>query len=232
MRSRLPALLSTVPLIAVLIVSYVLLNGKVDYQPIFLNGKFQYWTRDVKQGDTKPYCWQIDRFQSANDVIAIYPTEVQGRKCLGVELYQDGKDNANPWVSVHIRQEVRGQALRSLFSSKVGIWIYANFSYAFDRSSMRPKNAFGLEVNDGKYMIWFIFSDGEEMNYTLPNHRIVVQRTPIAEWSYHEVDIASEYRKLTDKQPDSISVMLLMGLSKDLPGKAQGYFASIVAVEK
>ncbi len=95
---------------------------------------------------------------------------------------------------------------------------------------MKPKNAFGLEINDGENLVWILFSDGEEITYTFPHHRIVVVHTTMGEWTYHEVNVADEYFKLVDKQPNSISIILLMGVSKDLPGSYQGYFSNITAV--
>jgi len=214
----------------VLITSYGSLYGGVHYGPIFINGDFKYWTQDAEHGGMKPYCWQIDQSRSDNDSIRIYRTEVDGQRCVGVYLYQDGEDSINPWVSVHIRQEVRGLVLHELFCSKIGIWVYLNTSYIFDEVTMKPKNAFGIEVNDGENLIWFIFSDGEEMAYALPHHRIVVSKAPLREWSYHEVDVMAEYKKSTNKQLDSISIILLMGVSKDCPGRYQGYFSNVTAV--
>jgi hypothetical protein len=228
---KFPALASISILALTLILSYFSLYGKGKYEPIFINGDFKYWTKDSNNG-RKPYCWQIDRFQSANDSILIFPAEVDGLRCLAIEIYQDGEDGAYPWVTAHVRQEVRGEALRSLFDSKIGIWVHPSFSYAFDETTMKPKNAFGIEVNDGENLIWFLFSDKGEGTYTLPHHRIVVLEAPLGEWSYHEVDVAAEYGKLTRKQPNSISIILLMGVSKDLPGKYIGYFANMTTIRK
>jgi hypothetical protein len=232
MRREVPAILSASLLIAILVVSAFSLYGKIDYSPIFINGNFNYWTQDARHGGIKPYFWHIDQFQSENDSIHLYPGEVDGRYCLTISLSQDGEDNVDPWVSIHIRQEIGGQELHTLFNSRIGIWVYANFSYTYDEVSMKPKNAFGIEVNDGENLLWILFSDTEEYSYTLPHHRIVILQTSLGEWVYHEVDVAAEYRELVDDQPDSISIILLMGISKDLPGTYQGSFSNITTINR
>ncbi len=201
--------------------------GQESPSIILLNNDFRYWTREP-QGGLKPYMWTTDYFLGGNDSISLIPTRISGRECMKISVYQDGLNDSYTWASVHIRQDIRGQALREFLKSKIGIWLYVNFSYKYAGEMRQPLNVFGVEINDGSNLLWFVFSDSKSEAYSLPSHRIVIVETPLHQWSYREIDVGAEYAKLTRKQPDSLSFSLVMGSTRNLPGTFQGYFSKVL----
>jgi hypothetical protein len=216
----------------IILIGFNQFYGQEYEPPVIINGDFRYWTLAPEGGETRPYYWLVDHFGGGNDSTSVFETYHDGRRSMALRVYQDGRRDLFVWAAIHIRQEVTGTALRRLLNSKIGIWLYANLSYRYDETTKEPLNVFGVEINDGRNLLWFIFSDGPGMAYNLRSHRIVVVPTPLHEWSYREIDINAEYAKISAKQPESLSFILILGSTWGQPGLFEGYFASIDVIPK
>jgi hypothetical protein len=104
------------------------------------------------------------------------------------------------------------------------LWVYPTFTY---QGGANPQNVFGIETHDGIKIIWFIFSDKNEGVYDLPNHHIIVIKSPLYEWSYHKINVSNEYKKLGWPIPEKLDFMAIVGGHQALPGIYTGYFADI-----
>jgi len=131
------------------------------------------------------------------------------------------------WASIHVKQDLRNEEAENLFYSKVGVWVYPTFSYIRDEKTLDPANSFGIEINDGSHVLWFIFSDKNVGTYTLNGHRIVVIDTPLNQWSYREINIAAEYIDEGWSKPKSFTFMLIIGLTQAVEGERVGFFREI-----
>ncbi len=226
---KLAAPVSLLILVIVIVAAFYQYYGEVYYPPPILNTKFKYWSTDPVTNATKPYGWSVDYIKGPGDSISTFPTILEGRNALGVRVFKERANDTSDWANVHIRQGLRGQALSLVFNSKIRIWVYPTFSYIYDDKTGDPRNVFGVEVNDGTHLLWFVFTNEKSRTYELPlrKHRIVVTETPLKSWSLREVNISGEYAKAGWRQPDSLSFILIVGSTKIIPGTFFGYFGEL-----
>ncbi|WP_455278439.1 hypothetical protein [[Eubacterium] cellulosolvens] len=201
--------------------------GKAQDFPLILNPKFKYFTKDSQTEMQKPFLWEATYTLGPNDSGFLRRDMVSDNECLGLHLYQDGSNDTYAWATIHVKQAIRGPDVSRLFRSDVSFWIYPTYSFVHDINSKEPRNVFGLEVNDGTHIIWFIFSDCAEQTYQLRNHRIVHKNAPLNQWSYVELDIGEEYAKAGWEEPSDLSFILICGATKITPGSYAGYFREI-----
>jgi hypothetical protein len=145
-----------------------------------------------------------------------------------MHIYQDGANDTYDWATIHIKQPIRGNALERMLEKKVGVWVYPTFPYIYDEIEKDPRNVFGIEINDGEHIIWFVFSNHPDQTYTLRNHRIVIIDTPLNEWSYREINIAEQYIEAGWELPEDISFIFITGATKVLEGNFSGYVKEII----
>ena len=201
--------------------------GKADDYPLILNPKFKYFTRDPMTGDYKPFLWEAAYTGGPKDLTFLRHDTVEGRECLGLHVYQDGANDSYSWATIHVKQTLRGEAVTRLFSSRIGVSIYPTFRFAQDPVSREPWNVFGLEINDGKHLMWFVFSDQAGSVYSLRNHRIVLVSARLNQWSYTRIDIAGHYSEAGWEKPDDLSLILIAGATKMDSGNRAGYYGEI-----
>ena len=201
--------------------------GKAQDSPLILNPKFKYFTKDSQTKMQKPFLWEATYTLGPNDSGFLRRDIVSDNECLGLHLYQDGSNDTYAWATTHVKQAIRGSDVSRLFRSDVSFWIYPTYSFVYDMNSKEPWNVFGLEVNDGTHIIWFIFSDSAEQTYQLRNHRIVHRNIPLNQWSHVELDIGEEYAKAGWEEPSDLSFILICGATKITPGNYAGYFREI-----
>lgn len=190
--------------------------------PLILNSRFEHWLIDYSTKQRKPFQWDLWDDKGSGDTISVSQETVEGRNSLHISVTQDGVKDNHAWAAGHVRQEIEFP------TSVIGLWVYPTFTY---QGGDNPQNVFGIETHDGTNIIWFIFSDKNEGIYDLPNHRVIVTKAPLNEWSYHEIDISKEYRKLGLSTPKKLDFMAIVGGHQALPGTYKGYFADIVSVQ-
>lgn len=201
--------------------------GKTNDYPIILNPKFKYFTKDPITGDQKPFLWEVTYTIGPNDSAFIRHDVIEGKECLGLHVYQDGANDTYSWANIHVKQALRGQTASRFFSSKIGLWVYPTFSYAQDPNSKEPGNVFGIEINDGKHLLWFIFSDSPSGFYQLRNHRIVLVNAALNQWTHVQIDVLSHYKQAGWEEPSDLSFILISGATKATPGNYAGYYSEL-----
>lgn len=215
-----------------LLASYHFYYGQAYKPPILLNTKFKLFTLDPETNSSRPLLWIVVYNKGPGDLAFIREDVVGGEKCLGLHVYQDGANDTYDWVSVHVKQKLVGKSVERLFKARIGLWVYPTFSYVYYGETGDPRNAFGVEINDGTHLLWFIFSDKNAGVYQLRNHRIVVIEAPLNQWSYVEIDVGEEYRKAGWEVPRDAFFILLVGATKHDPGWRAGFFKEILIREE
>jgi hypothetical protein len=228
---RATAPLSIILCVMIISVAYYQYKGIAYQPPIVLNSQFKYFTFDPITNGSKPYLWEVAVIRGPDDFVFVNNDHIKGKSCVGLHVYQDGVNDTNNWVSIHVKQDITGNACQRLFSSNIGIMLYSNFSYVYFHENNDPRNAFGVEINDGTRILWFLFSDKNDGVYQLKNHRIVVIKTPLKEWVYKEINISKEFEAAGWNEPKSVSFILLLGSTKLKPGYYDGYFNEIIIKE-
>ena len=201
------------------------------YEPAALrNPKFKYWVSDSLVTEYKPLYWDISASKGPGDEVSVFADVMGGERCVALRVYQDGANDRYDWATVHLGQTVTGEALKVLLYGKIGIWICPTFSYVYDQRNNNPKNIFGVEVNDGRNILWYVFSDINEGIYPLrSNHRIIVLRTPLYVWSHREILIQEQYKQAGWALPELMSFTLIIGAAKVVPGTYYGYIRMLDA---
>ena len=207
--------------------AFVAYYGQVFQSPPLLNSNMQYWTIDPTKNVTTPYLWTIDLIQGPSDNTSVFQAAVAGRTALGLRVIRSNANNSQIWTTVHVRQDVRGQALDAIFLSNISVDVFPTFQYLYNPDTKNPENVFGVEINDGTNLIWFIFADEPSQIVQLPHHRITLTRTPLNLWSTRTMNISSQYTAAGWEKPDSISFTFIIGTTWLHLGNWVGYFSNL-----
>jgi hypothetical protein len=210
-------------------VAFVGYYGQIFQPSPILNTNMKFWTIDPTNNITRPYLWQVDiiPYPLGADNVSIYQFEVDNRQSLALRVVRTSVNSSSVWTTVHVRQDLHGQALAEIFRSQITLWVYPTFHYYYDSGSKNPQNTFGIEINDGTDLLWYVFADGPSQVFQLPHHRIVLTETPLDTWSLRGIDIAEQFREAGWKVPDSISFTLILGTTWLHPGNWVGYFSGL-----
>lgn len=187
----------------------------------------KYWTVDPTNNLTTPYLWTIDLIKGSTDNVSVYQTVQAGVPAVALRVIRSNGNNSQIWTTVHVRQDLHGQALKEIFTANISIDVFPTFQYLYDRQTKNPENAFGIEINDGTNLIWFIFADEPDQIFQLPHTRIVLTQTPLNVWSTRTINIATQYAAAGWARPYSLSFTLLLGTTWLHLGDWVGYFANL-----
>jgi len=211
---------------------FIELYGVMPETPAIANPKFRYWTRDPVWNFTKPLMWEVSLILGPKDRGFIRRDVVDGKICLGMHVYQDGVNDAYPWATVHVRQNLLGKAVKQLFEETLEVWVYPTFMHQRYQDSGYPKNVFGVEINNGTNLLWIIFSEQPSQVYQIKRHLIVIINTPLNTWSHREVQIGNYCSDAGWTIPSEVALIFLVGATKDVPGEYAGFFQEIKVVSK
>ena len=207
--------------------AFLVFYGQVFQPPPLLNTNMKFWTIDPTKNLLTPYLWTIDEIESPSDNISVYQTVVADRPAIALRVIRTNLNNSQIWTTVHVRQDLHGQALAAIFRSKIAIDVYPTFPYWYNPDSNNPENTFGIEINDGTNLLWYTFADASSQVFQLPHNRIILTQTPLNAWSTREINIASQYQAAGWKMPESISFTLILGTTWVHPGDWVGYFSGL-----
>jgi hypothetical protein len=207
--------------------AFIVYYGEVFQPPPLLNGNMQYWTIDPTKNITTPYLWTIDLIQGPTDNVSVFQAAVAGRTALGLRVIRTNANNSQIWTTVHVRQDLHGQALDAIFNSNITLDVFPTFQYLYNPDTKNPENAFGVEINDGTNLIWYLFADEPSQIFQLPHHRIILTQTPLNIWSTRTLNISSQYAAAGWEKPVSISFTLIIGTTWLHLGNWVGYFSNL-----
>ncbi len=207
--------------------SFISNYGQVFEPSPLMNTNMKFWTIDPTNNITTPYLWHVDIIKGPHDNVSIFQTTIDNRQALGLNLSRSNDNNTQVWTTLHVRQDVHGQALDAIFRSQISLWVFPTIHYEYDPTHYDPQNTFGVEINDGTNLLWYVFSDEPSQVFQLPHHRIVLTQTPLDTWSSRELDIGSQFQAAGWKEPESISFILILGTTWIYPGTVWGYFSGL-----
>ena len=201
--------------------------GQVFQPSPLLNPNMKFWTFDPATNSTEPYLWQIDIIKNPADNVSVFRTVVANRSAVALSVYRSNENGSSVFTTVHLRQDLHGQALDTAFNSTISVWVYPTFTYWYDLRYKNPENVFGIEINDGVNLVWYVFADDQSQVFQFPHQRIVVIQTPLHVWSHRTVNIAHEYAEAGWEKPESLSFILILGTTRIYPGNWTGYFSGL-----
>jgi hypothetical protein len=187
----------------------------------------KFWTFNPAINSTAPYLWQIDIIKNPADNVSVSRTVIADRPAVALSVYRSIANGSSVWTTVHLRQDLHGQALDTAFNSTISIWVFPTFTYQYDLRFKNPENVFGIEINDGVNLVWYVFADDQSQVVQFPHQRIVVTQTPLHAWSYRTINIAHEYAEAGWEKPDSLSFILILGTTNIYPGNWVGYVSAL-----
>ena len=208
--------------------AFVAYYGQVFEPPPLLNSSMQYWTIDPSKNITTPYLWTIDLIQGPTDNTSVFEAVVAGRTALGLRVIRSNPNNSLIWTTVHVRQDALGQALDAIFRANISVDVFPTFQYLYNPETKNPENVFGVEINDGTNLIWYVFADEPSQIVQLPRHRIIVTQTPLNVWSTRTMNISSQYAAAGWEKPVSVSFTFIVGTTWLHLGNWVGYFSNLL----
>jgi len=219
----------TVISLSVLAVSFAFVTyyGQAFQPPPLLNANMQYWTTDPTKNITVPYLWTVDLIRGSTDNVSVFRAVVDGRSAIGLRVIRTNANNSQIWTTVHVRQDVLGRGLNAIFYANISLDVFPTFQYLYNANTKNPENAFGVEINDGTNLIWYLFADEPSQIVQLPHHRIILTQTPLNVWSTRTLNISSEYDSAGWEKPVSISFTLIVGTTWLHLGDWVGYFSNL-----
>jgi hypothetical protein len=221
------ALLSVSFCILAVSFSFMSFYGQVFEPSPLMNTNMKFWTNDPTNNITRPYLWQVDIIKGPHDNVSLHQTEMANRQALEMKLSRSNVNNTQVWTTLHVRQDIHGQALGAIFTSEISLWVFPTMHYRYDDKLHNPENTFGVEINDGTNLLWYVFSDEASQVFQLSHHRIVLMETPLDTWSLRQLDIGKQFQAAGWKQPESISFTLILGTTQIYLGTFQGYFSGL-----
>ena len=207
--------------------AFIAYYGQVFQPPPLLNTNMEYWTTDPTKNITTPYLWTIDLIQGSTDYVSVFQTVLGGRTAIGLRVIRTNTNNSQIWTTAHVRQDVHGPALDGIFRANISLDVFPTFQYLYNSNTENPENAFGVEINDGTNLIWYIFADEPSQTVQLPHHRIVLTQTPLNVWSTRTLNISNQYAAVGWQKPVSISFTLIIGTTWLHVGNWVGYFSNL-----
>lgn len=220
------ALLSASICVIVLTLAFMNYYGQIFETSPILNTNMKFWTMDATKNITKPYLWEVDIIKGSPDSVTLYQINYDNRPSLALKIIRS-TNSSTIWTTVHVRQDLRGRGLDAIFRSKISLWVFPTFPYWYGQDSKNPENTFGIEINDGTNLLWYVFADAPSQVFQLPHHRIVLIETTLNTWSLREIDIAQQFKEAGWEKPQSLSFILIMGTTWVHPGTWVGYFSSL-----
>jgi len=183
--------------------------------PLIANSKFKFWMIDHGTGMNKPSGWEASPLVSWGAKAYTSHEVVDNENVLKLTVKKDV--SSSDWATMQVKQIIK-------FSNKtIGIMVYPTFSY---EGGSEPKDVYGIEINDGIHMIWYVFSDVNEGTYTVSAyHSVWVIKTPLNEWSYREINFTQRYQELSWEMPRYVYFTCIVGTR--LSGTYSGYFRGI-----
>ena len=222
---RLTAPLSAVVLIIVAGVAFTQLQGlqaRPEYLQPILDPQFDLWVSDKDLGGSRPLVWELAYDKGVGDQVALSQVMQAGRRALEIRIFQDAADERS--VNVQLRETIDGARLSSLFNSVVGVWVFQESSYACKQELAYESMVFGLEINDWTHVLTFVFCQEKAEPQQFLDRRTLFLTTPSEEWTYHEIDLAKEYKDAGWKLPER----LRLGITLGVPGPAAGWHSAYV----
>ena len=215
--------------LSILSATFAFINyyGQVFQAPPLLNTNLQYWTVDPTKNITTPYLWTVDFIQGPTDNVSVFRAVVGGRNALGLRVIRTNANNSQIWTTVHVRQDVHGQGLDAIFHANISVDVFPTFQYLYNPDTRNPENVFGVEINDGTNLIWYVFCNEPSQIVQLPHHRIILTQTPLNVWSTRTLNIASQYAAAGWEKPVSISFTFIIGTTWLHLGNWVGYFSNL-----
>lgn len=220
------ALLSVSLCLIVLTLAFMNYYGQIFQPSPILNTNMKFLTIDPTKNITKPYLWEVDVIKGTPDNVSIYQVNYENRPSLAMKVIRS-ENSSTVWTTVHVRQDLRGMALNAVFRSRTSLWVFPTFPYLYNADSKNPENTFGIEINDGTNLLWYVFADATTQVFQLPHHRIVLLQTPLNVWSLRVIDIAEQFRQAGWEKPQSLSFILIIGTTGGHPGTWVGYFSGL-----
>ena len=220
------AILSVSVCVIVLTLAFMNYYGQIFETSPILNSNMKFLTIDPTKNITKPYLWEVDIIKDSPDNVTVYQINYDNRPSLALKITRS-ENSSTVWTTVHVRQDLRGIGLDAIFRSRVSLWVFPTFPYWYSQDSKNPENTFGIEINDGTNLLWYVFADAPSQIFQLPHHRIVLIQTPLDTWSQREIDIAQQFKEAGWKKPQSLSFILIMGTTWVHPGTWVGYFSDL-----
>lgn len=190
-------------------------------QGIF-NGDFSQWV--TTDETSQPLGWSPVLLTGRGDAAAIKDMSVDGVKCLGMAIYEDGMREEN-YDATHA-----GVFQKILFpTSKLKVKVFPTVNTETTGGVVLGSGIHFVDEQGRSLIIGFSDEvEGEQITQYGDNTRfLVVKNAPLNQWSEYTIDLAAYWAKTGWWQPEEISVYLVVSSYYTEPGYYAFYVAQI-----
>jgi hypothetical protein len=190
-------------------------------QGIF-NGDFAQWV--TSDEISQPLGWSPVLVTGSGDRAIISDTDIDGVKCLGMAIYEDGiREGTRDTTYAGVSQQI------PFPESKLKVKVFPTVN---TETTGRVIIGSGIHfVDEGGHSLIIGFSDkveGEQIiQYGNNNRFLVVRNAPLNQWSEQTIDLAAYWAKTGWLQPKEVNLYLLVSTSYTEPGYYTFYLAQI-----
>jgi 4-amino-4-deoxy-L-arabinose transferase-like glycosyltransferase len=190
-------------------------------QGIF-NGDFAQWV--TSDEISQPLGWSPVLITGSGDKASISDTDIDGVKCLGMAIYEDGiQDKTRDTTYAGVFQQI------PFPESKLKVKVFPTVN---TETTGRVIIGAGIHfVDEGGRSLIIGFSDkveGEQIiQYGDNNRFLVVRNAPLNQWSEQTIDLAAYWAKTGWLQPKEVNLYLLVSTYYTEPGYYSFYIARI-----
>lgn len=186
------------------------------------NGDLTQW---VTTDETSlPLGWRPVLLTGRGDEATIINTSIDGVKCLGLTIYEDG-----------MREETRETTHAGVFqdilfpASKLRVQVFPTVNTGTTGRVVLGSGIHFVDSNGHALIIGFSNEvDGEEVSqYGEGDRFLVVKNAPLNQWSEHTIDLSAYWAETGWWQPEEISVYLVVSTYYTEPGYYAFYVAQI-----
>ena len=192
-----------------------------EAQGIF-NGDFSQWVKtDEKE---LPLGWSPVLVTGSEDRASITDTDIDGVKCLGLTIYEDGA-----------REGSRDSTYAGVFQvipfpeSKLNVQVFPTVNTGTTGRVVLGSGIHFVDSNGHALIIGFSDEvDGEKVfHYGEGDRILIVRNAPLDQWSEHTIDLSAYWAETGWWQPEEVSVYLVVSTYYTEPGYYAFYVAKI-----
>lgn len=159
------------------------------------NPAYEFWDH----AENAPVFWSVSASPPESGTVIPVPSDNRLALKLVLQAKKEGLNriDVQNWINIP--------------TTPFGIWLF------WDPRIEDPGSvAYGLEIDDGKHLLWFLFGSSDYSEILVPEQHIVHQTIPPRTWVFSEIDIPAAYDEAGWEFPDLKQAPGYRGLDIDL----------------
>jgi hypothetical protein len=195
----------------------ILRNAAPITIPPILDPNFQLWLGNASERHL--VVWRTENVTAGGDSLSIAESTWDQVTALKFNLL---KKNMTAPTYEYVSQEIDGSRLTALFTYNISAWIMKQ-SCTCNLTTPMGSEMFGLEVNDGRHVLTFMFSQAPAETKISWSRRVIFVQSATDRWVRVPLEIAKQYSDAHWDRPDKVVFGVFFGSDQEASGSLQAY---------